>query len=157
HLVSLLGTAEDETTFDVGENKEESARVQAVCNYFGPTDFAAFAQTPGYEGADDPNGAVGKLLDGAPSEETETAKAASPVTYVSADDPPFLILHGTEDPLVPLDQSERLYSALQRAGVPATLVVFPGAGHGGGPFVQPRTTARIAEFFARHLRAEEMP
>ncbi|NNJ27271.1 alpha/beta hydrolase [Alienimonas chondri] len=155
HLVALLGTAGDETSFDVGEHRDESARVQAVCDYFGPTDFAAFAAAPGYEAVSGPTGPVAKLLGGPLSERTEVAAKASPVEFVSPDDPPFLMLHGTEDPLVPLSQSERLYAALQQAGVPTTLIVFPGIGHGGGPFNSTQTTNRIAAFFDRHLKSAE--
>ena len=61
------------------------------------------------------------------------AALASPVTYVSADDPPFLILHGETDKLVPLEQSQILLAKLQEAGVPAELVTVVNAGHGFKP------------------------
>jgi len=65
---------------------------------------------------------------------------------VSADDPPFLILHGDQDDQVPLDQSQRLDAALKAAGVASTLVVLPGAGHGGKAFSAPEVHQRIADF-----------
>ena len=159
HLVALLGTAGDEAAFDVGANdvgadKEVSTRVQAVCDYFGPTDFAAFAAAEGFEHvAVKPNSPVYQLFGGTVEEKAELARKASPIEYVSADDPPFLILHGTDDAVVPPDQSERLHAALQEAGVPSTLVTLPDTGHGGGAFNEPAVRERVAAFFDRHLKA----
>jgi acetyl esterase/lipase len=59
------------------------------------------------------------------------ARAASPLSYVTGDDPPFLILHGTEDCLVSPHQSQRLHDALQSAGVDVTLSLVAGGKHGG--------------------------
>src|SRR4051794_19461860 len=55
---------------------------------------------------------------------------ASPINYVTADAPPFLFLHGTEDRLVPIDQSRRLSEQLTKRGVPSRVVAFEGEGHG---------------------------
>ena len=155
HLVALLGTAGDETAFDVGAHRDRSARVQAVCDYYGPSDFAAFAATPGYEHvAVRPDSPVFQLFDGPASEKSELAERASPVEYVSADDPPFLILHGAEDRVVPLDQSERLHAALRKAGVASTLKKLPDTGHGGGAFNKPEVRKTVAEFFDAQLIAK---
>ncbi|MEZ4834766.1 MAG: prolyl oligopeptidase family serine peptidase [Caldilineaceae bacterium] len=56
--------------------------------------------------------------------------AANPVTYVCADAPPFLIVHGDQDPLVPYHQSVLLNGALQTAGVPVTFYTVKGRGMG---------------------------
>lgn len=83
---------------------------------------------------------------------------ASPVTYVTADDPPFLILHGEKDPLVPMAQSEELLAKLQAAGVPAELVRVTNAGHGfkpiGGEISPSREeiSQRIVSFFEQTLK-----
>ena len=65
-------------------------------------------------------------------DQQERAERASPVTFVSRDDPPFLIVNGDKDPVVAPNQNELLYAALQKAGVPAEHHVIPGARHGGG-------------------------
>ena len=154
HLVALLGTAGDEKSFDVGENREVSAKVQAVCDYYGPSDLAAFAAAAGYEQvARDPGSPVAGLLGGPVAEKADLARRASPIEYVSKDDPPFLIVHGTADAVVPLDQSVRLAAALEAAGVPVTLERLPDAGHGGGAFDEPPVRAAVAAFFDRHLSA----
>jgi acetyl esterase/lipase len=68
---------------------------------------------------------------------------------VSEDDPPFLIMHGDKDPLVPLNQSELLAEALRKARVPVTFHVVKGAGHGFGG---PENQRRVRDFFAEHLK-----
>ncbi len=78
--------------------------------------------------------------------------AANPITYVSKDDPPFLIMHGDKDELVPLGQSELLHAALEKAGVPSRLNVVPGAGHG---FAGREVDAVVDEFLDRHLKEKK--
>ena len=75
----------------------------------------------------------------------------STLYQVSADDPPFLIIHGDQDPQVPLVQSERLHAKLQTAGVASELVVLKGAGHGGPAFATPEVKQRIRGFLQRSL------
>lgn len=131
HLAALLGTTGDTTVFDVGENLDQSSAVCAVIDSYGPTDLLAAAKTPGFENK---GSMVTQLLGGPISEKTDLAKRANPITYVSAGDPPFLILHGDADPIVPLNQSELLHAALEKAGVPSEFHVVKGGAHGGEAF-----------------------
>ena len=119
HLVSLLGTTDAGAGFDVGEYLDQSSRVQAVVDMFGPADL-----TVQFEGGYENTSRVFGGFD---------AALASPMTYVSNDDPPFLIFHGEVDQLVPIEQSEILLAKLQAAGVPAELVRVANAGHGFKP------------------------
>jgi acetyl esterase/lipase len=145
HLVNLLGTTDESAGFDVGEYLEYSSRVQAVVSMFGPTDLTVQFEG-GYEGAS-------RVFDGF------DAALASPVTYVSADDPPFLMLHGDTDKLVPIEQSQILLAALQAVGVPAELVTVINAGHSFKP-VDSKTinpsrkeiTQMVVEFFEFKLK-----
>jgi len=149
HLVSLLGTSGDvkELEGDCG-SPDQSSRVHCVVDFCGPSDFTAIADAPG----EAPN-AVAALLGGPIAEKKEAAAAASPVTYVSADDPPFLIVHGTEDRTVPLAQAETFDAALKKAGVESIFVKIAGGGHGfGGPEVD----ARVAAFFDKYLRGQDV-
>lgn len=127
HLVALLGTAGDEARWDVGAHLDQSSRVQAVCDFCGPADLLAILPDAR---ATDPDNAVALLLGGPVAEKREAARDASPTSYVTKDDPPFLICHGTEDRVVPMRQSEQLHEALKTAGVPSTLVKVEKAGHG---------------------------
>ena len=84
-------------------------------------------------------------------EHPELVKRASPLTYVTPDDPVFLIVHGDQDTLVPVQQSQMLQAALEKAEVSSTLVIVPGAGH--GQFGDPKITERCIDFFVDQLQA----
>jgi acetyl esterase/lipase len=152
HLVALLGTSGDVKKFDVGENLTVSSRVKAVVDFFGPTDFTRMAKDSlpnspfDHDAADSPES---KLIGGAVQENKDKCAVASPLTYVSKDDPSFLIMHGDKDNIVPYQQSEFLREALQKAGVPVTLKIIEGAGHGFGGREIDR---QVGEFFDQHLK-----
>ena len=149
HLVALLGTAGEMKDFDRGENLGVSSRVQAVCDWFGPTDFTQMSKFPSdlkHDAADSPES---QLIGGPVQENKEKAARANPITYVSKNAPPFLIMHGDQDRSVPLNQSELLAEALTKAGVDVTFQVVKGAGHGFGG---PENVARARDFFIRQLR-----
>ena len=164
HLVALLGTSGGKKAFaPVGGNEGQSDRVQAVCDWFGPTDFntvmgqAAADQTVKniykFNTPSDPySGLLGVHL----GADREKGEAVSPVHYVSKDSPPMLILHGTKDAQVPFAQSEELVDALKKAGVEVTLQKFPGAGHGGPAFGLPAVQKLIKTFFDKHLKGLEV-
>ena len=149
HLVALLGTSGDVKEFDTGENPGVSSRVQAVVDFFGPTDFTQMGKFPGQIKHDAPDSPESELLGGAVQENKAKAARANPITYITADDPPFLIMHGDKDNTVPLNQSELLEAALKKAGVDVAFHIVKGAGHGfGGPEI----TAMVREFLAKHLK-----
>lgn len=150
HLVALVGTTGEMKEFDVGEHLDISSRVQAVYDLFGPTDIIRFVQTPGYESHAKADSPEGKLLGSAPLEARAEAKRANPITYVTPDDPPYLIVHGDADGTVPINQSQSLHAALVAAGVPSRFITIKGGGHGMG-FPGEPLTELSSEFFARHL------
>jgi acetyl esterase/lipase len=156
HLVALLGTSGDVKELEGdGRNGGVSSRVQAVCDWFGPTDLLQMNQMAGPGGRldhDSPNSPESKLIGGPFQENKEKAGRASPIKYVTADDPPFLFLHGDKDPLVPWQQSRILHDALKAAGVDSKLIVVAGAGHGQG-IGTPENLAEITAFFDRILKA----
>jgi acetyl esterase/lipase len=152
HLVALMGAAGDanELEGDVGGNVGVSSRVQAVCDFFGPTDFLAMKGLPStirHMSADSPES---QLLGSPVTEVLDRARQASPVTYVSKDAPPFLIVHGDKDMLVPYQQSELLHAALTRAGVASELYIVKGGGHGG--FSDPAVPEKVRSFFLKTLK-----
>lgn len=152
HVVALLGTSGGVKEFDTGENLGVSSRVQAVVDFFGPADFTQMSKFSlpnapfDHDAVDSPES---QLLGGAVQQNKDRAAKASPLTYVSKDDPPFLIMHGNRDNLVPYQQSELLRDALRKAGVEVTLRIVEGAGHG---FAGPEIDRQVAEFFERHLK-----
>lgn len=150
HLAALLGTSAGVADLEgQGGWPEQSSRVQAVCDWFGPTDFLKMndgGSRLNHEAADSPE----SLLIGGPIRESPDQVArANPITYVDPADPPFLIMHGDRDELVPPDQSRRLVRALERAGVPVELVIVEGKGHGFGGAAIDR---QVREFFDQHLK-----
>jgi dipeptidyl aminopeptidase/acylaminoacyl peptidase len=137
---------------------DQSDRVQAVIDIYGPADFSTVVQ----QAAEDPNvknifafntpGDPYSDLIGAKLDDKSKADAVSPVHYVGQDSPPFLILHGTHDTLVPYAQSVQFEAALKSQGVPVWLQTLPGAGHGGPAFGKPAIIQLMQTFFDKHLQ-----
>jgi acetyl esterase/lipase len=155
HLVALLGTSGDEKAFDVGEHLDVSSRVQAVCDFYGPTDLVqmdAHALPEARLKHDDPQSPEACLIGGPVQENKDKAARASPLTYVGKKPlPPFLIVHGDADPVVPFHQSELLFEALKSAGGNVHLHRIKGAGHGQG-FGGSDLDARVSGFFECWLK-----
>lgn len=154
HLVALLGTSGEVEKLEgkVGV-AEGSSAVQCVVDFFGPTDLLqmdAHALPNAPFKHDAPRSPESLLVGGPIQEHPEKVAVLNPITYVSKDDPPFLICHGDRDPLVPLHQSEILHAALERAGVDSTLKVVEGAGHGWGR--KPVIDEAVETFLAKHLK-----
>ena len=139
-LASLLGTTGDDRTLDTGDNPDQSSRVQGVVDFYGVTDLTASSarkdreNAPAASGNDVPYFTFEEFLGvGYGKEEAERASA---VCHVSESTPPFLILHGSEDTVVPLSQSEKMYRALSEKNIPCDLLILEGAGHGDERFYQ---------------------
>ena len=126
HLAALLGTSGGVPNLEgSGDNTQYSSRVQAVCDVAGPADLTALTNVGPKRMF-----AIETLLGGPLEQDQAKAIAASPIHYVSKDDPPFLIVHGEGDRVIPVEQSQRFYEALRKAGVNATLKILP-VGHQG--------------------------
>lgn len=154
HLAAMLGTTSDLRAFDRGAHTTVSSRVHAVVDWFGPTDFTLMNKFPGAMDHDAPDSPESQLIGGPVQENRDKAQKANPVTYVTAEDPPFLIMHGDKDPLVPVNQSQLLEAALRKAGVPVVLHVIAGAGHG---FQGDEPLRLVREFFAQKLKGQPSP
>ncbi len=117
HLVSLLGTSDRSAGFDVGEYLDQSSRVKAVIALAAPLDL-----TKNFPNADI------EMMKRIGFGEDNIVQA-SPITYVTSDDPPFLLIHGDKDELVPYQQSQLMYDRLTQVGVHAELVIVKNAHH----------------------------
>ncbi|HWB09393.1 MAG TPA: alpha/beta fold hydrolase [Pirellulales bacterium] len=155
HLAAMLGTSGNIERLEgkVGDNLDETSRVSCVVDEYGPTELLAMSEFPSEIEHDSPDSPESRLVGGPVQQRKEVAKSASPITYVSSDDPPFLLIHGTDDPLVPYDQSERFLAALQEEGVDSLLIKVQGGGHGG--FRSSELDRRIRLFFDKHLRGQQ--
>ncbi len=165
HLVALLGTSGGDAALEgtVGGNLDQSSRVQAVCDWFGPTDltqFTAEATANGHPPGRFDAYIIRALFGGDPLQHLDLVAQSNPLHYLPpgklAGVPPFLIMHGDRDRTVPLAQSQLLADALTAGGVPTTFKVIAGLGHGfptGRSDIGPVTL----DFFQRTLHPTPTP
>jgi acetyl esterase/lipase len=125
HLASLLGTTDSKAGFDGPEYPGVSSKVQAVVDFFGPTDMVLYCETPLVN-----ESFMAPFLGKECLKDQSKHKLASPIEYVTKDASPFLILHGTADIIVPILHSERFQKKLNEAGVKNEMVTLKGKGHG---------------------------
>jgi len=147
HLALMLGLTGPTDGLEGEADKDApDTKIQAVVNYFGPTDLSA---------ADYPEISqeiIKAFLGGTPKEKSKEAAQASPVTFVSKGDAPVLTFQGTKDPLVPHSQATKLADALTAAGVPGRVELLVGAGHGWGGDDMKRTLNEMYAFFDAQLK-----
>lgn len=134
HLAALLAAAEGKS------------RIQAVCALYPATDLISLGRKYAKTFK---RGSINKLLVGPIEQKLALAAEASPINHVSAALPPFLIIHGEGDGIVPLEQSKRLFRALADAHVAAHLMVLPGKGHWFR--LDSTQLAVVSQFFKTHL------
>jgi acetyl esterase/lipase len=161
HLAALAGTSGGVAALEdlsLG-NSTFSSRVQAVIAWYGPSDLSQMdtqllAQGCGAGSAhhDDADSGESRFLGCAlPSCDPATLAAVNPITHVGRNDPPFMILHGSADCIVPTAQSRLLRDALVTAGHCPQLGTVVGAGHGGAAWTSPEVQATSAEFLRLNL------
>lgn len=151
HLVAVLGTSGGVPELEgTSNNLKTSSSVQAVVDWFGPTDFLQMNKFRSNIAHDEAKSPESQLIGGPIQENKEATAKANPITYVGRVEvpPPFLIMHGTRDDLVPFNQSELLLSALKAAKSEVTFFPMNGAGHG---FNGEQSIVPVREFLTRVL------
>ena len=144
HLSLMLATASDKGDPNAAEPfMRESDRVASVVAYFPPVDLRTFARgavpaTPGQ---------VFPAL----NFDREKAPDYSPLLHVTRDDPPTLLIHGDADPLVNIDHSQRMFKALQDAGIKSEFITLSGAGHGFRGADEAKAGAAMMKWFEETL------
>ena len=155
HLAMMVGVADETAGLEGNGGWEEySSQVQAVCSYYGVSDLVS----PYKELGKVESSVVIAFLGGTYKENSGIYEAASPISYVTANDPPLLLVHGDSDQTVPIYHSEDMYEAYQQAGLEATLIEVTGADHGfravtSNP-ISPsldEIEQTVLEFFIKHL------
>ena len=147
--LTCMAALDHDPALDVGEYLEESSEVQAACPWYPPTDLSAFP----CESAEQCASSAESLLLGFNSKRNrEKAYNCSPVSKVTKDAPPFLIIHGNCDRTVPYVQSKTLYNLLEAQGCDVTLLTLDGADHADLQFFQDETWNWIIDFFNRKLK-----
>jgi len=164
HLSAMMGTSGSiklktinsktaQIEGDLGNFTSYSSSVNAVVDWFGPTDFQSMdscGSTMVHNAIDSPESI---LIGGPIQDNADLCALANPISYIDRDDPPFLIIHGDADPLVPHCQSEMLFKGLQESGVPSQFVLVPEGGHGPGIFEEEYFELMI-NFFLKELKRE---
>lgn len=126
HLAELVATADKSAALEGdGGWQNVSSKVQAASAYYGASDFTVGAmQFQHHTGQ-----VIVKLFRGTEKEKPELYRKASPIVYVSKEDPPLLLVHGEKDDLVPFDQSVQMTDAYRRLGLPVEFIPVQNAGH----------------------------
>lgn len=155
HLVSMLGTTSGVKALEgsLGQHTNESSKINCVINFFGPSAFLEMSKFPSRIDHDAANSPESQLIGGALQSNKKKALQASPIYYTSKDDVPFLHIHGTNDQLVPYNQSVIFNKKLLEKGCSSTLITIKGGGHGG--FKDEKIKNLWQNFFAKHLRNSE--
>ena len=149
HLSLLLGLA-DKDSFKNDEYPEQSSRVTCVVDFFGPADLSLYAASEGIEDT-----YMVPFLGKACKTDRSVYAKASPIEYVTKDDPPVLILHGTIDFVVPIVHSERLQKKLQDVGVKCEMIAVRGEGHGWDGKPLEKSVQDALKFLDEHLKGKK--
>jgi acetyl esterase/lipase len=147
HLASLMGTSQnnkvDSLYFDGSYRPFE---YKAVVDFYGPSDLVLLG------GNEDPTSPEGILIGAAPLLRPDLAKAASPITYIDKNDPPFLIFHGEKDTIVPNKQSKLFHAWLTHYRVDSELTIVKDAPHFGPMYDVEEIRTRVVAFLKKHLK-----
>jgi len=154
HLAAMVGTTNGDAELEgtLGEHDGQSSAVQAIVSYFGAANLTTILAQSTPFGLRVREPALMRLLGSLPKDNEALAREASPVSYVDARDPPLLLLHGDQDPQMPINQSHELEGAYERQGLAAGFIVVHGAAHGGDAFFAPDNLEHVAAFLNEHLR-----
>ncbi len=150
HLAALVGltNGSKEHEGDVGGNSGVSSDIKAIVSNFGASNLTTILAQSTPRGIEIREPALDLLLGGAVADRMELARFGSPVFYVDASDPPLLLLHGDQDPQMPINQSHELHGVAKQAGLTVAFEVVHGSGHGGDAFFDEARTDLVAEFLA---------
>ena len=155
HLAALVGTTNGDSELEgtVGEHLDQSSAVQAIVDYYGPTNFMTILpqSTPHGLGVRIP--ALQLLLQGQPEDKPALARLASPVEHVDAEDPPLLLIHGDQDPQVPINQAHELQGKYEQLDLSVRFEVMHGGGHGGNEFYADDMLRIVQDFLAASLKS----
>jgi acetyl esterase/lipase len=153
HLAALVGVSNGHTELEgtVGDDRDRSSTVQGIISFYGASNLTTILAQSTPHGLSVRVPALELLLGGQPGDVPAVARLASPVFHVDASDPPLLLLHGDQDPQMPINQSHELCGAYAKASLPVQFEVVHGAGHGGAAFYDDARIAILKEFLRRNF------
>jgi acetyl esterase/lipase len=153
HLAALVGVSNGnpELEGDPGNHRAQSSDVQGVISFYGGANLTTILKQSTPHGLSVRVPALDLLLGGQPDDLPALARLASPVFHVDRNDPPLLLLHGDQDPQMPVNQALELAGAYQKVKAPVQLEIVSGAAHGGGIFYDDERLAVVRSFLKRHF------
>jgi len=153
HLAALVGVTNGHRDLEgtVGEYLNQSSSVQAIVSYYGASDLRTILAQSTPFGLNVRQPALERLLGALPDQTPDLAALASPVSHVDGQDPPLMLLHGDQDPQMPINQSHELQGAYEKLGLDVSLLVVHGAAHGGAVFYTPPYLKPVLDFLARTI------
>jgi ankyrin repeat protein/acetyl esterase/lipase len=156
HLAALVGTTNGHQELEgtIGNHRDQSSNVQAIIDYFGPTNLMTIVEQSTPHGIDVRVPALQLLLRGQPEDNPELAKLASPVEHLDTSDPPLLLIHGDQDPQVPINQAHELHGKYKKLGLPVQFEVLYGAVHGGERFYDDAVISTLQTFLEENLQPQ---
>ena len=154
HLVALIGTTNGHKALEgeVGGNRDQSSDVQAIVSYYGASNFMTILDQSTPHGLSVRVPALALFIGGRPEEVPDLAKLASPVFHVGRNDPPLLLIHGDQDPQMPINQSHELHGKYKELGLVVQFEVVHGAAHGGKAFHDERRVKLVNRFLDEWVR-----
>ena len=155
HLAALVGVTNgnEELEGDVGGNLDQSSDIAAIVSYFPATNLTSILDQSTPFGLNLRVPSLEALFGGPMEDKTELARLASPVFHVDADDPPLFLLHGDQDPQMPINQSHELHGVYKEQGLGVEFEVVHGSPHGGPAFFDAGRNAMVGAFLDAHLGA----
>jgi acetyl esterase/lipase len=153
HLAALVGVSNghQELEGSLGAHLKESSAVQAILDYYGASNLNTILAQSTPFGLNMRRPALERLLGAPPEQVKELATLASPVAHVDRSDPPLYLLHGDQDPQMPINQSHELDGAYKRLGLDVAFDVVHGAAHGGEGFMSGEYLTRAVAFLNRTI------
>lgn len=153
HLAALVGTTNNDKELEgnLGDHLDQSSSVQAVVDFYGPTNFLTILSQSTSHGVSVRAPALALLLGSPVKMVPDLARKASPVYQVDASDPPLLIMHGDQDNQVPVNQSLELHGAYQQKELKVQLEIVHGAGHSDDTYFEPKNQRIIELFLSKAL------
>ena len=159
HLAALIGTSNGvkELEGTVGGHGNQSSDVQAIASYYGASNLTSILSQSTPHGLSVRVPALKLLLGDTPDQVKELAQLASPVFHVDRTDPPLLLLHGDQDPQMPINQAHELHGRYRALKLDVAFEVLHGAAHGGAMFYDAQRNAVVKAFLDRTLRPSSRP
>lgn len=153
HLAALVGVSNRQPILEgiVGDHLEESSDIAVIVDFYGASNLTTILKQSTPHGLSVRQPALDLLIGGQPEDVPEMAKLASPVFHIDESDPPLLLIHGDQDPQMPINQAHEIHGVYKQLSLPVQFEVIHGGAHGGKAFFDEERLALVDWFLKKHL------